>query len=288
MKTKQRGFVFTNFNLNTAEWYEANKDQVQFVAYGDEICPDTGRAHQQAFVYFKAERSFAKTNLKRMGSKIGEKHVHIQPMRGSFQQNEEYCSKEKHYHKLGDEPKQGARGDIAESRDAIMRGDITVDDILVEDPSFYHQYGRTLRALEAVALRQKYRTWMTDGLWLCGPTGVGKSHHAFEGYTPETHYIKNLNEDWWDGYKGQETVIFNEFRGQVRLGELLDLMDKWPKSVKWRGQEPVPFLAKKLIITSSKEPEELYHDKEDSLSQLYRRCTIRRLTKRESTISSPA
>ena len=114
-----------------------------------------------------------------------------------------------------------------------------------------HQYGRTLDRLEAIALRKKVRKWQTQGVWYTGPTSSGKSHAVFTNthgeygsYDPETHYLKNLCEEWWDGYKGQSIVIFNEFRGQVPFSELLDLCDKWPKTVKQRNKEPVPFLAR--------------------------------------------
>lgn len=271
---KVRSFVVTNWNLNTKEWFEKNKTQVRFVAYGEEVCPTSGRKHHQCFVYFHNLRSSSNKNLGVIGAEFGSTHCYVKPMCGSFQQNEAYCAKEGSYTKLGDEPKQGFRGDLKESVDAILNGTIDADDIAVNDPTMYHQYGRTLRDVEAIALRRRWRTEQTLGVWMYGPTGVGKSHRQFEGYDPKTHYIKNLNEDWWDGYKGQEVVIFSEFRGQVRFGELLDLMDKWPKSVKWRGREPVPFLAKKIIITSSKHPSELYANCDDSLSQLYRRCEI--------------
>jgi len=274
---KVRSFVVTNWNMNTAEWFEKNKTQVRFVAFGKEVCPSSGREHEQCFVYFHNLRSSSNKNLGVIGAEFGPIHCYVKPMGGSFQQNESYCSKEGSYTKLGDEPKQGFRGDLKETVDAIVDGKIDADEVAINDPTMYHQYGRTLRDVEAIALRRRFRTEQTSGVWIHSPTGVGKSHAAFEGFDPKTHYVKNLNEDWWDGYKGQEVVIFNEFRGQVRFGELLDLMDKWPKSVKWRGREPVPFLAKKIIITSSKHPAELYCNSEDSLNQLYRRCEIMKI-----------
>lgn len=271
---KTRGFVVTNWNLNTSEWYEKNKTQVQFVAFGDEVCPHSQKKHHQVFLYFFNPKSDSKKNLGKLGGDFGDTHCYVRPMGGSFCQNEAYCSKEGTYSKLGKEPAQGARGDIVETKDMILDGSMSVDDVCVTNPEFYHKYGRTLRDVEAIALRRRFRTWMTTCEWLFGPTGVGKSHRAFKDYNPTTHYVKNLDDQWWDGYTGQETVIINEFRGQVTFSELLDLLDKWPKTVKQRCKEPVPFLAKHVIITSSKHPREVYSNCGDRLDQLYRRCTI--------------
>ena len=170
-----------------------------------------------------------------------------------------YCTKQdKDAFEFGEMPAQGKRTDIDAIKDAILSGETTADKVCCENPVFFHQYGRTMDRLQGIALRRRFRTEMTKGEWVTGPTGCGKSHRAFEGFNPETHYVKNLNEDWWDGYTGQETVILNEFRGQIKFSELLDLVDKWPKTVKWRCKEPVPFLAKNLIITSIKTPQEVY------------------------------
>jgi len=158
-----------------------------------------------------------------------------------------------------------------------------VEEICINSPSIYHQYGRTLNKLEDIALRKKFRSWMTKGIWRYGPTGTGKSHMAFEGFHPETHYVYPNDSGWWDGYVGQETVIINEFRGEIKYSELLDLVDKWPKTVKRRNREPVPFLAKTVIINSCKSPCEVYNNLSatDSLSQLYRRFEIKTIIRNQ-------
>ena len=73
-----------------------------------------------------------------------------------------------------------------------------------------------------------------------------------------THTCFPNDGGWWDGYTGQETVIINEFRGGIAYSELLDLLDKYPKTVRRRCREPVPFLAKRVIITSVLQPKEVY------------------------------
>lgn len=66
---------------------------------------------------------------------------------------------------------------------------------------------------------------MAEGLWLHGRTGVGKSHRAFEGYHPETHYVWKMDGGRQDGYVGQETVIID---GEIPIYDLLMLLKKWP------------------------------------------------------------
>jgi len=288
--SKSRSFCITQWNVDRTEadyLQIMEKYSIQFLAYGEEICESTSKPHHQLFMYFVNPKSTKVTNLGRIGDYWGPIHCRVAPMKGSFRQNEAYCSKEGKYNKLGIEPAQGARGDLLECRDMIMRGEATVDDICVSDPLMFHQYGRTLDRLEDIALRKKWRTTMTKGTWLYGPTRTGKSHKAYDmaNFDSKTHYVKNLNDKWWEGYTGQPIVIMNEFRGQIAFGELLDLTDKWPKTVKRRGRDPVPFLAQKLIITSSKHPIDIYYNilgNGENMDQLEERFVIKKMEQRWS------
>ena len=209
-------------------------------------------------------------------------------MRGSITENDAYCSKEGTLQEVGKKPAQGARGDIQERVDAIMAGETTADHECQYNARFFAQYARTLDRAETIALRRKWRKWMTEGYWYVGPSYSGKSHAAFEGewpYDPETSYVKNLNEEFWDGYIGQETVILNEFRGQIPLSELFDLVDKWPKMVKIKGREARPFLAKRVIVTSIKSPRQCYSEalvENEPWEQFERRFKIIRLPARKT------
>lgn len=274
--SKTRSFVVTNYHLNTKDVFEANKTQIRFMAFGEEVCPTTDRKHHQVYLYFFNQKTTGVRSLKKIGDLFGG--AHVEPMRGSFQQNEAYCEKEGAFTKLGDEPKQGARGDLQETVAMIESGEITVDSLLGTNADMVHMYGRTLQLAETVYLRTRFRSEMTTALWLHGKTGVGKSHRAFEGYNPTTHYIKDLSTHWWDGYKGQEIVIFNEYRSDFKFSYLLSLIDKWPMNVPIRNRESIPFLAKHVIFTSSVHPRECYPNVDDTrFEQFKRRVTIKEL-----------
>jgi len=174
---------------------------------------------------------------------------------------------------------QGTRNDLKSVVEDLKKGVTSVDEITLEDPMCYHKYGRTLEKVEDLVMRSKYRTEMPEVIWYHGPTGVGKSHRAFEGYTPQTHYVMRQDNGWWEGYRQQNVVVINEFRGEIRYADLLQMCDKWPYWVRRRGREPMPFISPKIIITSSKSPEECYHNlaESDSLGQLLRRIKVIKL-----------
>lgn len=285
---KSRSFVVTNWNCDPTVYDTlVSEGQVQFIAYGEEICPKTQKSHHQCFLYFKNPKSTGNRNKNKIGHLFGEIHCHVEKMLGSFAQNEAYCSKEGKYTKVGEEPAQGFRGDLTEIKDMILRGDTTADEVCQNDPTMFHQYGRTIDRLEGIALRQKFRTEMTSCTWYTGPSGAGKSHRIFEDYNPDTHFVKDLTVDWWDGYRGQPIVILNEFRGEIKFSFLCALIDKWPLTVPWRGKESVPFLAREIRISCIKPPELVYRRTADEAGepweQFTRRITVKTLTKRSRT-----
>jgi len=293
--TTSRGYSIV-INNYTVEQYEKLCQEshdymviAKEVGEGTEATPE-GTPHLQAYIYKKSKISFA-------GLKKRNPTAHIEPALGNAQHNHDYCKKGEQpkkewealktkgplygknadFKEFGTLPEQGKRTDLEEIATAIMKGETTVEKVLETQPTIYHNYGRTLNALEDLKQRKLYRKETTTCIWYHGPTGTGKSHTAFLNFTPETHYVyKNSDKGWWDGYKQQETVIINEFRGSIPYSFLLELIDKYPVDVPRRGREPMPFLSKKIIITSALIPEEIYHNlsQHDSLEQLYRRIQL--------------
>ncbi|QBC65298.1 replication-associated protein [Chicken circovirus SDWF] len=249
----------------------------RWLYYGHEICPTSGTPHLQGCIWFKREKSIVQLRKKINEGFPEGIHVDVRSA-DSVEGCMSYCSKDgKEIVEYGKPPKQGERTDLIAVRDEIMNGR-TVDSICIDNPMLYHQYGRTFSKIEDLRMRSLFRKEMTRCKWHYGLTGTGKSHEVYQDFDPKTHYVLNLNDNgYWEGYTQQDIVILNEFRGQIPLGELLDLIDKWPKSVKRRNREPMPFISKWIYITSPYAPGELYKNAcrdEDKLDQLLRRVEV--------------
>ncbi len=274
---RSRAWCFTINNWTDEELEELKKIECTYIVLGDEIGKQQTR-HIQGYLEFEN----AKT-LIRCKKYEGLRRAHLEARRGTPTEASDYCKMDgKILYESGNLSNQGHRTDIDDMAKKILAGETTEEWIVEHDPMTYHQYGRTINKLQDLALRRKWRAEMTKGIWYYGKTGRGKSHIAHQDYHPDTHYIVPNDKGWWDGYTGQPTVIYNDFRKEngVKYGELLDIIDKWPKSMSRRGREPVPLLAKTVIITSSLRPEEVYNNLEgnDSINQLLDRLEIKEIT----------
>lgn len=267
MAQKSRSFCYTLNNPKQAEFDALKCIKCKYQVIGKEI-GEKGTPHLQGFIYFENARSFnaVRKTIRRW---------HLEICKGNIEQNITYCKKDGEFIEIGEAPKQGKRNDLDAIKNDIMNGK-KVEDLILEQPNAYHQYGRTLSKIEDITMRKKFRTEMTKGTWIWGETGAGKSHMAFENYTPETHYVYPNDGGWWDAYQQQKIVIFNDFRGEIKYNELLNIVDKWPYFVRRRNREPMPFISDHVIITSSLPPDEIYHNRndEDKIEQLLRRFEI--------------
>lgn len=266
-------FVLNNYTDEEVENIKQTEG-TKYLIFGKEIAPTTGTPHLQGYVYFKEKKS-----MKVVHKIKGWARVALKDANGNADQNQIYCSKEAcDIFESGVKPKQGERNDLIEIYSKIRKG-TRVDDIIMENPDAYQRASRAMDRLEDIVLRNKRRTEMTLGEWVFGPTGVGKSEYAF---AHSDIYVFPNDNGWWDSYKGQENVIIDEFRGQIPFNELLRMVDKHPNYyVRRRGREPMPFISKKVIITSALPPWKVFKklDEDDSLAQLYRRFKIYKIDK---------
>ena len=271
MNKRIRNVCFTGLNETG---YNFDEKQMKYLIVGKEICPTTGKEHWQGYVELKNAKTFSA--IKKL---FKDNKLHLEERKGNALQASNYCKKDGKYIEFGELSSQGARSDLVALKDDILAGKKNCTEVREENPELYHQYGRTLDKLEDDYLCKQKRNWMTKGIWIWGPTGCGKSRWAYETY-PDA-YTWADDKDWQDCYTGQETIIIDDFRGNIKFQNLLKMIDRYEFKLSRRGRTPFPLLAKTIIITSSMPPEKVYKNLsvDDSIEQLKRRCKIIELPK---------
>lgn len=269
LRKLSRWFVFTDNKADEA-FLRSHVDSgyVRWMAYEPETAPSTGKAHLQGYMYTpQPHSSLAVRKKMKMWAK---------PMKGSLASNEAYCSKEGKWTEYGTCPAQGERTDILQLRDHVLSGAATVSTILEEQPHMHHIYGRTLTALEDLFQSRQSRNFVTQAIWLYGPTGQGKTRVVWDTYPHEKIYNYKDDNGWWENYRGQEVCLMDDFRGAIPYHQLLKLADRYPYEVRRRNRAPAPFVSRIIIVTSACPPAEVYHNLSatDNLDQLFRRFTV--------------
>lgn len=283
--SRHRRFIFVVNNYPENIFEILDKVKCSYIIASKEVGKKKKTPHIQGYIEFPNAKSLSAAQ-----KTIPKSHFEI--AWGNAEQNFNYCSKENPpIIEKGTPKKQGQRTDLEEMCEDIRDGKTTVSQILESDPYMYHQYGRTLEKTEDEVNLTKHRTEAPECIWYYGATGTGKSYRAYEGYldNPADFYNKPDDGDWWDGYRGQNTVIIDEFRGNIKFSRLLTLCHQYPTEVRRRGRQPMPFTSKKVIVTSCHPPERIYCNlsENDSIEQLYRRFTVYEVTHEGITQKCP-
>ena len=147
-----------------------------------------------------------------------------------------------------------------------------------DHPDTYVKYHRGLKALVRDTDDSTRMHRETQVVWLWGPTGVGKTRAAWE-YTKEADlelFPKN-DTKWWDGYTGQDVVLFDDFRAHHHdFAYLLRVFDRYDMIVESKGDSG-KLTCSKFIVTTPKDIEDTYTGTTfadvEGIEQLHRRCT---------------
>lgn len=248
-------WVFTDFELRDdySDW------GFEYLCYGVEKCPTTGKMHHQGYVEFKTNQ-----RLTTLGKKF---RCNFERRRGTAEQAIEYCKKDGVFFEFGVKPKvkeQGKRTDINEVKDMVKNG-ANMSQIAEVTTSFQaFKFAESL-----LKYQEKKRSWKPTVKWYFGPTGSGKTKTAVEE-AGDNYWMSGRNLKWWEGYDGHENIIIDDFRADFcTFHELLRILDRYEYRIEVKGSSR-QLLAKNIWITCPKEPEEIYSTREDIL-QLIRR-----------------
>lgn len=215
-----------------------------------------------------------RTRLNTMKTEICP-HTHWEPARGTPEENIRYCTKPSTRvagpWSFGEMIRKGQRTDLGKATEMIKEG-VCMREVALECSETFVKFHKGLTAFEALVRSKGPRDVLKDGpeVWVFwGETGTGKSRRAFERW-PDA-YRKTTSDKWWDGYRGQETVIFDDFKGSsMRLHDFQTIIDRYPVQVEVKGAY-TDLSATRYVFTSNKHPKDWYSKEADPEGTVMRR-----------------
>lgn len=267
-KKKFRNICFTLFNYNDNDIININNLHDKFanyIIYGKEICPSTGSPHLQGYIQFHQQY-----RINEIKSKIDNNTIHIESAKGSWLQNYTYCIKDNEYTEIGIPKKQGKRNDIDSIKFLFNKG-YSMNQLIELTNSFQHiRFIEKLFQYKQLSLNPINK----EIIYITGKSGSGKTSHAYKLLSEHNNFWRNnINLEWFDGYDNQHDVLIDEFRDNFcEFSKLLQLLDNYEIKVPIKGGFTI-FNPKRIIITSTKAPWELYASEDEDMFQLYRRIS---------------
>lgn len=265
-----RNWCFTYFEkdgdwANPKEW-KPNED-IRYVVWQTEECPKTGRRHQQGYVQFRIQCA-RKTAIKRLGGDAVA-GIHVEAAKGNATQCRAYCTKEETRvagpWELGDLcTGAGVRTDLMAMAAKIADG----EELEVQD---YLRWGNRidLAILRTIPARDPANPVEVHILW--GEAGTGKTRYVHEKEKGDLYVASLAAKGWWNGYRGEGAVLFDEFDIKKWDREyLLQVLDRYPMRVEVKNGD-CQLAATRFYLTMNREPYEEFQAKLDNA--LRRRIT---------------
>lgn len=257
---KAQYFIFV-LNNWTEEELQLLRDfslepKVQYIGWAQEIA-GTGTPHLQG--YIELEEPLRKT-FKQMHKWTKVPRLSFEKRHGTSQQARDYYADNdekpevvglEEYGKLSLSAP-GKRNDLLALKETIDSG-ASLTQIADQHFGAFVRYERSIRSYKRLKLSP--RDWQPEVIVLWGDTGTGKTRRAYE--SSDSPYF-HPGGPWFDGYEGQEVVIFDDFSGSCfPIAYLLKLLDRYPMDVPIKGGF-VKWTPKKIFITSNMNPKDWY------------------------------
>lgn len=232
-------------------WPMPLHEAVAGLIYSLEIA-ESGTKHFQWTIKFHTQQRLSA--IKKMYP-----HVHAEPCI-SVTASVGYCQKDDETHVAGPfkhgetvAEERGRRTDLDDVRAAIKNG--------VGDYELYDKYFGTMARFPQLAnkARMAFATKELRKLTVevyYGTSGSGKSYKAYSE-NPDA-FRKPDKGEWWDGYQMEQTVIIDDFNGNLAFQDMLKILDVYPHRVQVKGGY-VPANWTKIIITSNFHPKQWYY-----------------------------
>ena len=261
MANRRQGTIWM-LTIPESDWTPALPEGISYIRGQKETGETTGYVHWQALVYFSTKKSliqckayFPTAHCELSRSSAADEYVWKEDTRVEGSQFE-----------FGVKP---FRRNSATDWDAIWLA-ATTGDLLCIPSNVRVCHYRTLRAISTDYLQPVGMVRTINVFW--GATGTGKSRRAWD--EQPTSFPKDPRTKFWCGYRGEQSVIIDEFRGGIDIAHLLRWCDRYPVVVEIKGGATT-LRAEVIYITSNLPVSSWYPDLDpDTYDALVRRLNI--------------
>ncbi len=236
---------------------------------------NTGTVHLQGYIEFTRSKSL--TQLKH---DFGDS-IHWESRRGTQLEARNYCRKQRTRVLGGMSLESGTAARSRFSGDMIeaLEQGAKPSEIAENFPKEFIKKCCGIERWYNKVTAKVPRKWQMEVVICFGPTGVGKSWWACEENADVYHVPWPMGGRWWwPEYEGEECVVMDEFRHQIKMDLMLKILDRHPMKIEWKGGN-TEFRSKTIIITTNIDPMQWYPNVQDR-SMLRRRfrefCTMLR------------
>ena len=201
--------------------------------------------------------------------------AHIDFCRGTNQANRDYIRKEGKYansdksdtnlkdtfEESGECPEenQGRRNDLNFLYECIKDG-LSNYEIMEINPDYMMQLDKIEYCRQIVRNEQFKNTFRDLNVeYRFGKTGKGKTREIMESYGYENVYRITDYLHPFDSYKGQDIIVFEEFRSSLRIQDMLNYLDGYPLDLTCRYNNKIACYTK-VFINSNISLESQYTD----------------------------
>ena len=221
---------------------------------------EQGTPHTHVYVVFSNSVMFDTMHKKFYG-------VHIDKAKGSNQENRDYVRKEgkwqddaKHetnkpetFEEFGELPPDRTKSETqAERIVQLIRDGKTNAEILEECPTAYSKMAYIEQTRQTFLEEQYKNAWRNlEVTYIWGESGAGKTRSVMEQYGYSNVFrVTNYDNHPFDGYKGQDVVVFEEFRGGIKIQDMLNYLDGYPVMLPCRYADRVACYTKVYLISN--------------------------------------
>lgn len=224
----------------------------------DEI-GEQGTLHTHLYVVFNNSVMFETLHKRFYGA-------HIVPTNGTNQENRDYIRKDgkwlndaKHgtnlpdtFEEWGELPHDRSRHESQSKQimQMIHEGKSNAE-ILEAIPTAFNKLHFIDQARQTL-IQEKYKdSWRSlNVIYLWGDTGAGKTRSVMEAYGYSKVYQVTNYTHPFDGYNGQDVIIFEEFRSSLKIDDMLKYLDGYPLMLPCRYTDRVACYTKVFIISN--------------------------------------